>query len=374
MIVTVSTVKDSLENVQQFVRGNLASGVDHMFLFLDAGDAAVEEWLSTQPHVTFVVTDKSWWQGERPQLLNRRQCINANLARSLVSLTDWAEWIFHIDADEVARIDRAAVAEVGPHRPVVGLAPLEVVSELEPAGRPTRFKRLLEDDELQLLVTLGLLEEPTNSLYFRSHIAGKVGVRPCLDLWLKFHSAVDQDGTRLQAVRGDDLTLLHYESFSGAEFVRKWTNMVTSGPSMHFGSHRMKIATALKVIVTSDLPSGVKEKYLTEIYRTHMEDAVETLSDLRLLVETDPLRGGHVPQRLDDAEHALLKARLEGLRDVSKKQFLPTPGGAQTVARTLAGIAPEARPRLHADTGWTPPSQGRVPRALRDRVRRRAGR
>ncbi len=156
------------------------------------------------------MTDKSWWQGARPPLLNRRQCINANLARALVSLTDWAEWIFHIDADEVARIDRAAMAEVGPRRPVVGLAPLEVVSELQPAVRPTLLKRLLEGDELQLLVTLGVLEEPANSLYFRSHIAGKVGVRPCLDLWLKFHSAVDQGGTRLQAVRGDDLTVLHY--------------------------------------------------------------------------------------------------------------------------------------------------------------------
>ena len=43
-------------------------------------------------------------------------------------------------------------------------------------------------------------------------------------------------------VRKAGLEMLHYESYSGAEFVRKWTNMVTSGPSIHFGPHRMRIA------------------------------------------------------------------------------------------------------------------------------------
>lgn len=38
LVCTVSTVKDTLHNVEAFVGRNLAAGVDHMFVFLDAPD------------------------------------------------------------------------------------------------------------------------------------------------------------------------------------------------------------------------------------------------------------------------------------------------------------------------------------------------
>jgi hypothetical protein len=373
VIVTVSTVKDTLENVQRFVRGNLAGGVDHMIVFLDAATPDVEAWLATQEHVTFVVTDRSWWQGDRPQLLNRRQRLNANLGRAALSLSDWATWVFHIDADEVAQIDRAVLDAVPAHRPAVRLEPREVVSELEPAGFPTRFKRLLGDDELQLLVTLGLLAEPTNSLFYRSHIAGKIGVRPCLDLVLKFHNAIDDSGSVLQAVSDPGLTVLHYESFSGDEFVRKWTNMITSGPTINFGAHRMKIATALRVLVTSDLSAPLKAKYLTQIYRDHMEDPVEALGDLGFLVEVDPLEGTHRPSSLPDGAREQLRSVLEAMRERPKRLYLQESASASDIRRELVEIAPGSTPRLHAATGWVPPSQrsgGKVASAWR-RGRRR---
>lgn len=368
----MSTVKDNLDNVQRFVRGNLAGGVDHMIVFLDAPARDVEAWLATVEHVTCIVTDKSWWQGERPPLLNRRQRVNANLARAALSIADWAEWIFHIDADEVAQIDRAALAAVPADRPAVRLQPREVVSELEPAGVPMRFKRLLEDDELQLLVTLGLLAEPTNSLFFRSHIAGKVGVRPCLDLALKFHSATDDTGVNIPTVNDPAFTLLHYESYSGDEFVRKWTNMVTSGPSIHFGAHRMKIATALKVLVTSDLPAPVKEKYLTQIYREHMEDPIEVLGDLGFLVDVDPLQGTHRPAPLPTGAREQLDTVLGAMRDLPKRHYLHERASIPEVTRTLTQIVPGSTPRLHASTGWVAPSkQAQADAGLRGRLRRR---
>ena len=84
MIATVSTVKDTLANVQRFVRGNLAGGVDHMVVFLDAPDPEVEAWLASQEHVTHVVADDRWWGGKRPADLNNRQRMHANITKALL--------------------------------------------------------------------------------------------------------------------------------------------------------------------------------------------------------------------------------------------------------------------------------------------------
>ena len=102
MIFTASTVKDTLPNVRRFVAGNLAGGVDHLFVFLDAPDREVRGFLDEHPHVTCIRTDKSWWGGERPEHLNVRQRINANLAKAVLStLPGEDHWVFHIDADEI---------------------------------------------------------------------------------------------------------------------------------------------------------------------------------------------------------------------------------------------------------------------------------
>ena len=44
MLFTASTLKDSPENVRFFVAANLASGVDHMFVFLDGGQPDAAGW------------------------------------------------------------------------------------------------------------------------------------------------------------------------------------------------------------------------------------------------------------------------------------------------------------------------------------------
>ena len=338
MILTVTTLKDTLPNVQRFVAGNLAGGIDHLVIFLDAPDPEVESWLGTQPQVTAVVTDASWWNGKRPQLLNKRQRVNANLARAVLSRVDSAEWVFHVDADEIAQIDRSALASVPARSKAVNLQPLEVVSQLHPEGEPRLFKRLLDDDDLHLLLALGVLEEPSNSRYFRSHIAGKVGVRPRLDVWLGIHKATDQQDNRLPLDRLPGLRMLHFESYSGEEFVRKWTAMIGSGPQMHFGEHRMKLATALKAVVAKDLAPGEAERFLTMIYERHMQDPVDILAGLDLLDEIDPVAGTHRPQPLPDADADRLRTLLEGLRGEDKWQFLPEKAGPAEVGATLDRI------------------------------------
>lgn len=348
MIVTVSTVKDRLDNVQRFVEGNLAGGVDHMLVFLDAPEPAVEAWLAERPEVTTVVTDDGWWNSPRPKLLNRRQNINANLAKSVLAREGWASWLFHIDADEIVRIDRAALDAVKQERPAVGLRPLEVVSTLEQRGEPSTFKRLLDDDELSLLAALGLVAEPSNSRYFRSHIAGKVGVRPQAKVWLGIHKATDEAGERVPLVRLEGLRMLHLESYSGEEFVRKWTNMVTSGPSMHFGAHRQMLATALKKLVELDLPTDVKSHYLTQFYERHMAEPIEDLARLGLLEEIDVRQGDHRAQLLTAEQRAGLRARIETVRPEDKRSYMPPsraqaeegspPGGGSRAGKGLPGL------------------------------------
>ena len=77
LVVTASTVKDTLANVERFVDGNLAGGADHLVLFLDAPDDPatpdVRGFLDAHPHVTCVVTDDTWWTDKRPEQLNTRQ-------------------------------------------------------------------------------------------------------------------------------------------------------------------------------------------------------------------------------------------------------------------------------------------------------------
>ena len=67
------------------------------------------EWLEEQPHVTRVRTGEEWWAGDRPGQLNVRQRINANLLKHVLARVDWAEWLFHIDGDEIVQVDRAVL-------------------------------------------------------------------------------------------------------------------------------------------------------------------------------------------------------------------------------------------------------------------------
>src|SRR5690606_39074211 len=121
--------KDTLPNVQRFVRGNLAGGVDHMVVFLDAagahGQREVREWLEEQPHVTTIRTGKEWWAGDKPGHLNVRQRINVNLLKHVLKQFDWAEWLFHVDGDEIVQVDRGVLAHVPDDVTAVRLAPLE---------------------------------------------------------------------------------------------------------------------------------------------------------------------------------------------------------------------------------------------------------
>ncbi len=328
MLVTASTVKDTLENVRFFVEANHSSGVDHLVVFLDAprdpGQPEVAAWLDAHPAVTCLRTGRSWWGGDRPRSLNVRQQVNVNWLRAALEPLGWAQWLVHLDGDEVARVDAGAVASVPADRDALWLPPLEAVSEPEPAARPTRFKRLLDEDDLALLQVLGAVAEPTNQAYFHGHVMGKSAVRPASGLALSLHHALAPTGERVPRHEDERLAVLHYDAVSGAEFVRKWTALAHAGPARYRAS-RAPVARALAALVGKDLPDDVRARYLRRVYDRTTRDDVGLLADLGLLVEVDPLPGGAAgaaPRPLPPEAAAGLADRVEELRDRPKRPYL----------------------------------------------------
>ena len=184
---------------------------------------------------------------------------------------------------------------------VVRLAPLEAVSQQHWDADPTLFKRLLDNDDLTLLHTLGVIDRVHNGAYFHGHVDGKSGMRPTLDLWLALHHVVDADKTEQEPWEHPGLRLLHYESFSGEDFVRKWTAILESGGVVNFRKGREPTAVALRTLIGKGLTAEQARPYLMRIFERTTEDDLTTLRDLGLLEEVDPRAGdahaGGLPRR-----------------------------------------------------------------------------
>ncbi|MGC4112773.1 MAG: glycosyltransferase family 2 protein [Nocardioides sp.] len=323
MIISASTVKDSRENVEKFVRRNLLGGIDHLVIFLDAPLPDVEEMLDGHPDVTYVRAHGDWWGATAPDGLNERQIINAALASRLVAGFPWAEWMFMLDGDEVARIDRSFLEGLDPSTRAVRLLPMEAASRLHPVDDPTLFKRLLSRDELRLLHVLGLIAEPKQRAYFRGHMSGKPGVRPSADLALGVHHVVStESGGRLDTVKDPALRLLHYESHNGDEFVRKWMALLSSGVDVAQHKKRAPVAASIAALLELDLPEERTAALLEELYTKTALDDIEALSRLGLLVEVHPDEGVRGP-RPPEADVAQLRELLRRAADAPKRAFKP---------------------------------------------------
>jgi hypothetical protein len=222
----------------------------------------------------------------------------------------------------------------------VQLAPLEAVSRRRWDAPPTWFKRLLAEPELTLLHVLGTIDRAHNGAYFHGHVEGKTGIRPAHDVWLTLHRALDEAGDEVPAYRHDDLTVLHFESWSGEDFVRKWTSILAAGPMAAFRPAREPTAIALKALLDRGLTEEQAAPLLMRIFERTTEDDFETLRTLNLLEQVDPMRPLSEPESLSDDERALLSALLDGLADKPKRPFhpgQPADGARKLVAAVAAG-------------------------------------
>jgi hypothetical protein len=346
MILSVSTVKDSVSNVEKFVRRNLAGGVDHVLVFLDGPLPDVEDLLSAHPHATWVPAHSDWWVDGPSDRLNERQRINASMTGQLLADLPWAEWVFHIDGDEVVQLDRELMAGLEADCRSVRVAVREAVSRPSWDGDPTWFKRLLEPGELVLLTTLGLIDEPENTSYFRGHTGGKVGIRPSTDYGLGIHWAFTRDGRRLPALKDERLRLLHYESPDGEEFVRKWMALLGSGRQVRQRSSRGEVAEAIGALLERDLPQETTAAFLTRLYERTAMDDFETLQRLGFLEQVDPDAGSWTPEPLSDDARADLDALVARMRTLPKRPFAPPSrvGGGEGKGGPGPGAGRRGRP------------------------------
>jgi hypothetical protein len=327
VILSVSTVKDTVPNLEKFVRRNLAGGIDHLLVFLDDKQPEAAELLRAHPQVTCVQTHRGWWHGERPRGLNERQGRNAALSAPILSEFARAERAFHIDGDEVVDLDRAVLDAVPADQRVVALETWEAVSRLHWEHDPTWFKTLLDDDQLVLLSLLGLIPRPNNKAYFRGHVAGKVGVRPATDLRIAIHAVADHDGVRLEPYGRAVGRVLHYESPDGEEFARKWQALIRSGPAPSQRSTRASTGRAVKALLDLGLSAEEVKPFLLRLFEQTGVDDFETLRDLRLLREVDPDTWIRTPEPLPDEAGQQPKAALQEER--REKRVGDWPGAEQ---------------------------------------------
>ena len=323
VICTVSTIKDSLTNVSRFVERNLAAGADHLFVFLEGGDRETLAHLGEHPHVTVVDVDAVSRSHRQAAGLNARQTINANRINCLLADVDSVQWLFHIDGDEVLDIDRERLLALEPDVTTVRLVPRESVSSATSEGTQY-FKRLLTREELSLLTVLGLIDRPNNRRYFHGHVAGKVGIRPSLSFGMHIHQArVLGEPDPQEGFRADWLRLLHYESFTMEEFLRKWTAHLGAGPDTKFRGEKDLVRGAVRAVLDNpSLAEDGKRRYLVEIYQRRLEDDVQTLRELGLLETAG--EGTHRPVTFSRRDTRRLAQELPALLEADLDYFLPS--------------------------------------------------
>jgi hypothetical protein len=229
----------------------------------------------------------------------------------------------------------------------VRLAPQEAVSRKHWESSPTWFKRLLGPEDLSLLTVLGVIDKPTNGSYFHGHVEGKSGIRPVLDHWLTLHRVVDSERQQVEPYDDGRLALLHYESYSGEEFVRKWSTILSAGPMVSLRKVRQGTAEAVLALSGKPLSDELRAAYLMRIFEATTEDDFDTLRELGLLVEADPTAGTHVPQPLPPGARDQLRDLLAAAGGRAKRPFRVC-GPKDEVEQVLAKMG--AGPRRRG--GW----------------------
>lgn len=335
-IVAVSTVKADPDQVERFLRRNLGAGIDHLLVFLDDANPPVRQLLEANPHVTVVRTGPKYWNGARPPRVSDRLRINMNLANAVLATVPSVAWLVSIDSDEAVCIDREAMQSLDAR--AVLLSVLEAVSKRTwPDDEPTLFKSRPSDGELAALAALGTIIEPDLRFYFRGHQEGKAAARPDLRVRMRVHSVQDEAGKGL-ARPAPDMHVLHYESHSLDDFVRRWKDYAPA--SAHLRTHRDErklIGMAVHTLYHHDtLTERKRTKLIKRLFDREVADDVETLTAMGLAAP--PPTRSYQPRQLQQADLEQIQLLLTALRPADKHVFNEG-GTAEQVAAELAAAA-----------------------------------
>ena len=278
------------------------------------------------PHVTAVPTDAAYWNGHRPDHLAARQGVNANLVNLALTMVPEIAWLFSLDADECLHIDRDRLLALDASVRVVRLTTWEAASITDGEELPPRwYKRPLDTDELEMLVERGVLAEPRMTRYFRGH-RRKIGVRPHRRLRMYLHDAETVRGRKLPKHRDPEaLRVLHDESPSFEEFVRKWSAHVQGG-----GHHAIERRKAIRrtFLALDDHPAMSPEERHAVLERLYVQvalDDVPSLRSLGLLEVPDPSLHRHTPVALDPERRRRMTTMVEALCGIDKSLLAHRP-------------------------------------------------
>jgi len=330
LVAVVVTVKGPPDQVTRFVAGNLRAGADHVVVLVDDADPAVLRALTEDPETAARTTalgagDRFWRAGgllrRRPSGLNQRQGIGANLANTLVSCVPRFQWLFHIDLDERLHLDKEKLLALKPGVRAVTLEPLEAVAT-EASEGPTRYKRRASPDELAELHRRGVIDEPNPNAYYRGHLSGKQGIRPDPRVRLGIHHAREPGGDLVvEALRRDWLQVLHDESRTFEEFVRKWTALSSAGAFFQKPRRQELGQEVIAVLNDRSLDAARRTERLRQLYRAQVVDDVVVLEELGLVTTAKQAWASYTPEELTDDERATLAALAPVLAEVPKRAF-----------------------------------------------------
>ena len=366
-VVVVSTVRATVAVTEQHVNRNLRAGADHVVLCVDDADPAVCARWEGDPHVTAIPTDAAYWGGNRSEELARRQGVNANLVNLALTMVPEATWLFSLDDDECLHIDRDRLLGLDNSVRVLQLTTWEAASLTEPEAQgPRRYKRQLTPKELKMLVLLGALTKPSNDQYFRGH-RRKIGVRPDRRLRLFLHAVENMRGKKVSMhSEAGAFRVLHDESPTIGEFIRKWSAHVDGG-----GFHRrMKRKTIRRIFVAlNDNPAAspdARRAVQERLYERVALDDVELLEALGFLEVPDPRQHTHTPRPFSPGDRERMLTMLDALRHVDKSLLSHIPRARPVQALRRAQRHLGAHPELAAELRASLPSK-RVPPSDRAR-------
>lgn len=343
MLLTISTVLDSLANVTDFVQDNVSMGVSHLVVFLDAphapGQGEVAAYLRAHPQVSVVLCDTDWWGGARPEGLNDRQVRNVNAALTVVRQVPGVEWIFHIDGDEVVAADPATLAKLAPEVDNVLLSTFESVSTLQTGGRQTLFKRPLSEQEVALLGALGLLSRPYKKAATVGHNRGKSGIRVTAPWHFALHNPRNAQWDVVLGHTDPQLRLLHHHSISSREMAAKAARL-NGGGSTSAGT-KGQILDSYAALAALDLPAEDRLEYEDRIFAALVADPVKDLDRLGMLVQVEPASSGHPGPALAPDAAAQLERGLGELVGIDKARFS---AAALKRSAPAPSVTPQAAP------------------------------
>ena len=310
-ILAVATVDSSVRFASRFISRALASGVDHLVVFVEEPRTDLEDALRDAPSVTLVRTDRAYWQGEGPDRSRDRERTNANVALAALAEVSAAGWVFQIDEDQALCFDREELLRLAPvaaRFPVLEAA----ASRRWRSAEPQTFKRDPSPADLRALAALGVIERPERGSYYRGPHAGRVGVRPGHGVRFAGVEAYAGD-ERLAPAEPPGMYVLNLGAWSLEDFVDRWRSFdpARSRGGMHRGEH---LGTAVHTLLRHPaLGEEDRSRLLAELFDRLLADDIDTLADFGLL-------GGR-PDALPVPPRPLPAADLRGLEEALADLF-----------------------------------------------------